>query len=156
MVASKQDIIIHVGFELLFIILRAIIVEGIIVTPLVLSTKKVIIASLAVSFLSFIFCNSSIAFKPKGVAARPKPIILIATLLAMYPKALLFFGTLGNNKERGLFNNFAKLFNKPLSCAIFIKPIHITKIGIISNIKSSALFPLDKISLLIPLLLLIN
>ena len=86
---QEQDVeitagaIIAVGLLEPYASLRAIIVVGIIVTPAVFKTKKVIIAFEAVSFLEFIFWSSLIALKPKGVAALPRPSIFAAILEAI-------------------------------------------------------------------------
>jgi hypothetical protein len=74
---------ISVGFTLPYKSLKDIIVVGIIVTPLVFSTKKVIMLRDAVSFLGFISCNDFIAFNPNGVAALPNPAILAIMLEAI-------------------------------------------------------------------------
>ena len=61
-VAIIQGNTMLVGEELLYIILSDIIVVGIIVTPLVFITRKVIILLVAVSFFLFKLCNDFIAF----------------------------------------------------------------------------------------------
>ena len=62
-VAKIHATTIPVGLTLPYIIRREIIVVGIMVTPLVFNTKKVIILLLAVSFLGFNSCNDFIAFR---------------------------------------------------------------------------------------------
>ena len=119
------------------------------VTPAVFKTKKVIMATLAVSFLSFIFCNSLIAFKPNGVAALPNPIMLAAILEAINPSAGLSLGTLGKRRDNIGSTNLANFRSSPDSSAIFIIPVHKTITGKIDNIKSKALLPLVKILSLI-------
>ena len=79
-------------------ITNKVVVAGNKVNDDVFNTKKVIIAKLAVSFCEFNFCNSSIVFKPQGVAAFPKPSKFAAIFIPIGPKALLFLGTLGNKK----------------------------------------------------------
>ena len=55
------------------IIRRDIMVVGIRVTPQVLITKKVIMLLEAVSLFLFKVCKDSMAFRPNGVAALPRP-----------------------------------------------------------------------------------
>ena len=64
------------GSELPAAALTAIAVAGINVIPAVFIARKVHIAFVAVPFSGFISSSSSIAFKPKGVAAFPSPSIL--------------------------------------------------------------------------------
>ena len=80
-VAKILVIIISVGLALPCIILKAITVVGIRVTPPVLRIKNVIMASVAVSFLGLSFWSSSIAFRPNGVAAEPINIFLDSKFL---------------------------------------------------------------------------
>ena len=68
---------IDIGFRLLFIILKLIIVVGIIVTAAVFRMIKVIMLLDAVSFSLFNSCSDFIAFNPNGVAALPTPNIFI-------------------------------------------------------------------------------
>ena len=141
--------IISVGFAEPYESLIAIIVVGKTVTPAVFKTKNVIIAVDAVSLLVLIFCNSLIAFSPKGVAALPKPNILAAIFEDIYPNALLFLGTEGNKRFKIGSKKFANLDKTPASSAIFIIPVQSTMVGSKDIIKSNALFALDNTLLFI-------
>ena len=104
-------------------------VVGTIVTPLVFNTKKVIMASLAVFLSLFNFWRLSIAFRPNGVAALPKPAIFAAMLLAIKPSDSSPSGTLGNIffKIGVIILDIQEII--PASSAIFISPIQITRSG---------------------------
>ena len=56
-------------------------------TPLVLIAKKRTIAVVAVPLSGFSASSSFIAFKPKGVAALPRPRALAARFITMAPIA---------------------------------------------------------------------
>jgi hypothetical protein len=86
-VANKTAPIISEGFCEPVDALNAINVAGTIVTLDVFIAKNVHMASVAVSGLSFSRCNSCMAFRPKGVAAFPKPNILALKFIKMQPKA---------------------------------------------------------------------
>ncbi len=96
-VAINAVDIISLGFALPNILLRLIIPVGINVTPEVFNTKNVIIAGVAVSFLSFNSCKLSIAFNPKGVAADPNPTIFTIIFEAINPKDSCPSGIEGNS-----------------------------------------------------------
>ena len=55
------------------------------VSPLVFSTRNIIMGFDAVSFFVFSSCNCSIAFRPRGVAALSSPSILAAMFIKMLP-----------------------------------------------------------------------
>jgi hypothetical protein len=79
--------IIIAGSELPEAALIAIALAGIKVIPAVLIARKVTIELVAVPFSGFKVSNSSIAFKPKGVAALPKPSILAEIFMIIDPIA---------------------------------------------------------------------
>ena len=65
---------------------RYIMMEiGMMVMPDVLSTRNMIIASVAVSFSLLSSCSSFIALRPIGVAALSSPSILAETFMRMLP-----------------------------------------------------------------------
>lgn len=89
-VANIVDVIIDVGFMLLYSILMDITVVGTSVKPLVFNRRNVIILCDAVSLLSFSSWRDFIAFNPNGVAALPSPKILAAIFDEIYPKLSWF------------------------------------------------------------------
>ena len=58
---------------------------GISVSPLVFSTRNIIIEFVAVSFRVFSSCNCSMAFRPMGVAALSRPSMLAERFMKMLP-----------------------------------------------------------------------
>ena len=75
-VASKMGIKISVGCAAPIWARYTRIDIGMSVSPLVFSTRNIIIGLLAVSFFWFRSCNCSIALRPKGVAALSRPNML--------------------------------------------------------------------------------
>ena len=75
------------GCELPAVARNAIAVAGINVMPAVLIARNVHIAFVAVPFSLFNVSNSSIAFKPNGVAALPNPRILAEIFITIEPIA---------------------------------------------------------------------
>ena len=84
---NKEVAMIIVGSALPAAARIAIAVAGIIVIPAVLIAKKVTIEFVAVPLFVFNVSNSSIAFKPKGVAAFPKPSIFAEMFITIDPTA---------------------------------------------------------------------
>src|SRR5690606_39956847 len=66
---------------------RAMTVAGISVTLEVLRARKVHMASVARSGVSFNFWSSCMALRPKGVAACPRPSMLALRFIRMAPRA---------------------------------------------------------------------
>ena len=64
-----------------------IMLMGMRIKPEVLMTKNIIIGLVAVSFLGFSDCSSSIAFNPNGVAALSRPSMFALRFMKMEPKA---------------------------------------------------------------------
>ena len=60
---------------------------GMMVSPLVLSTRNMIMGLVAVSFFVFSSCSCSMAFSPSGVAALSRPSMLAAMFMKMLPVA---------------------------------------------------------------------
>lgn len=124
-----QGTTILVGSVLSCIILSEIIVVGTRVTPHVLITKNVIILLLAVSFSLFNVCIDSIAFKPNGVAAFPRPNKFAIIFEDIRPNDSCPFGISGNSFESNGEINFEALSSNPDFLAIFIMPSQIARSG---------------------------
>ena len=60
---------------------------GTITSPEVFSTRNIIMAFVAVSFLGFSSCSFSMALRPSGVAALSRPSMLAAMFMKMLPMA---------------------------------------------------------------------
>ena len=128
-IVPNNDAIMHIGVIAFGLILPYInlydsIVVGIMVKPVVLSTKNVIILSDAVSELLFSSFNDFNAFIPAGVAALPKPNIFIIIFDEIYSNDLCDFGTSGNKKDNNGLNNLVNLVSNPDLDAIFMIPNH--------------------------------
>src|SRR3712207_9377420 len=70
-------------------------VVGMMVSPLVLSTRNIIIGLVAVSFLGLSSCSWAMAFSPVGVAALSSPSMFDAMFMNMLPMAGWFLGIFG-------------------------------------------------------------
>ena len=99
-------------------------VIGISVSPEVLSTKNMISAFEAVSFLGFNSCNSFIAFKPSGVAALSRPSILADKFINMVPMAGWLRGTSGKILQKNGAVRRDRNPTAPPRSPIFIMPSH--------------------------------
>jgi len=123
-VANKTEPTISEGFLEPAEALNAISVAGTIVTLDVFIAKKVHIASVAVSGLSFSRCNSCMAFNPKGVAAFPKPSILALKFIKIHPNAGCPFGIEGKSqRKRGAISRLS-ISISPDSSATLAMPSH--------------------------------
>ncbi len=71
---------------------------GIMHRPEALSTRNIICASVAVSFLWFSSCISFMAFRPMGVAALSRPSMLADIFMNIDPKAGCPAGMPGNRR----------------------------------------------------------
>jgi hypothetical protein len=103
-------------------LLIAITVAGMSWIADVFKTRNIHIASEAVSFLAFTFCNSSMAFIPSGVAALPSPMKFAARFITMAPMALSLPLSLGKNSLNTGLAIFAMTFIRPPFSIIFINP----------------------------------
>ena len=130
--------IISVGFLAPAADNMAMVEAGIRVTEDVFMAKKVTIASVAVSFFLLSFCSSSMAFRPKGVAALPKPKILAEIFIIMAPMAGWSGGTSGNKRTITGFKALDMIFIRPESSAIFIMPSHMAITPIRPKASSTA------------------
>ena len=99
-------------------------VIGIRVSPEVLSTKNMISAFEAVSFLGFNSCNSFIAFRPSGVAALSRPSILADKFMNMVPMAGWLRGTSGKILQKNGAVRRDRNPTAPPRSPIFMMPSH--------------------------------
>lgn len=102
--------------------LKPMIVVGNNENEQVLSIIKVTIDLEGVSFL-FIFCSSSKAFKPRGVAAAPRPKRLAIRFEQINSNAKESLGNSGNRNFKGLDNTLVKFLINPDSTAILNIPL---------------------------------
>ena len=84
-VASRMGIKMSVGYAAPIWARYTIMLTGINVSPLVFSTRNIIMGFDAVSFFVFSSCICSMAFRPSGVAALSSPSILAAIFMKMLP-----------------------------------------------------------------------
>ena len=91
-------------------------------SPLVLSTKNIIIGLDAVSFFWFRSCSCSIAFNPSGVAALSRPSILAAMFINIEPVTGCPLGISGNSLVKIGLSNLANTFTTPPFSPIFMIP----------------------------------
>lgn len=122
MIAGKT---IDAGLALPYWVLYAIMFTGISWSEEIFRTRKVHMALLDVFELLLSFDNSSMALRPAGVAAQPRPNILAMILVVMYRVAMWSFGMSG---KRNLMSGERSLEAPdiiPVSSAIFISPVHI-------------------------------
>ena len=84
-VASRIGMKMSVGCAAPYDARNASIVVGIMVSPLVLSTRNIIIGFVAVSFFGFSSCICCMAFRPVGVAALSSPSMFDAIFIKMLP-----------------------------------------------------------------------
>ena len=97
---------------------------GMSVRPLVLSTRNMIMALLAVSFLGLSCCSPSIALRPSGVAALSSPSMLALKFMKMCPKTGWPAGTSGNRRTMSGLSSRASRPTIPPCSPIFMMPIH--------------------------------
>ena len=118
---------------------------GMMVSPEVLSTRNMIMALLAVSFLSFSDCSSCMAFRPQGVAALSSPSMLADTFMKMLPKAGCPLGMSGKSfVSRGLRKR-ARRETSPLSSPTLRMPIHRVSVPVSPRVRSKAYFDISKV-----------
>ena len=90
---------------------KARIVVGMMVRPLVLSTRNMIIGLVAVSFRVFSSCICCMAFSPVGVAALSSP-------------SIWFFGISGKSLVKTGLRTRASTLTAPARSPIFMMPSH--------------------------------
>lgn len=102
----------------------AITEVGMIVMPAVLSTRNMIIGSLAVLLSGLISCSSFIAFRPSGVAALSRPSMLALMFMTMLPPAGWLRGMPGNTRSKSGAMARANRSIMPARSPIFMMPSH--------------------------------
>ena len=95
---------------------------GMRVSPLVLSTRNIIMGLVAVSFFGFSSCNCSIAFSPSGVAALSSPSILAEIFMKMLPVTGCPLGISGKSLVNIGLSRRAKTSMIPPFSPIFMIP----------------------------------
>ena len=103
---------------------KARIVVGMMVRPLVLSTRNMIIGLVAVSFRVFSSCICCMAFSPVGVAALSRPSILDAMFMKIEPMTGWFFGISGKSLVKTGLRTRASTLTAPARSPIFMMPSH--------------------------------
>ncbi len=117
--------------------------------PEALSTKNIIIASVAVSLSLLSVCSSCIALRPIGVAALSRPSILADTFIKIEPMAGWPFGTPGKRRQNsGDINRPKKPITPPRS-PIFINPIQRESTPVNPNAISKAVEAEEKEAVMI-------
>jgi len=90
--------------------------------PLVLMARKSTMALLAVPLSALSSSSSFMAFRPKGVAALPRPRALAAMFMTMAPMAGWSGGTSGKSRTRTGRMRRAMKRRPPASSSTFIRP----------------------------------
>ncbi len=99
-------------------------VAGMTVTADVLMTRKRIISSLAVCLSGFSSCSSSMALRPRGVAALSSPSMLAAMFMTMLPVAGCPAGMPGKSRRSRGPNNRATRSTAPPRSPMRMMPNH--------------------------------
>ena len=102
--------------------LYTMMLTGISVSPLVFSTRNIIMGFVAVSFFGFSCCSCSMALRPRGVAALSRPSMLAAMFMKMEPVTGCPLGMSGNSLLNTGESNLASAFTIPPFSPIFIMP----------------------------------
>ena len=121
-VVSRSGMNTSVGWAAPICALYTMMLTGINVSPLVLSTRNIIIGLVAVSFFGFSSCSCSMAFSPSGVAALSRLSMLAAMFMKMLPVAGCPFGMSGNRRVNTGLSSRASTFTTPLRSPIFMMP----------------------------------
>ena len=121
-VANRMGMKISVGCAAPSWARYTIIEIGISVSPLVFSTRNMIIGFEAVSFFVFSSCSCSIAFRPRGVAALSKPSMLAAMFMKMEPVTGWPLGISGNSFTKTGLSSRASTLTIPPFSPIFMIP----------------------------------
>ena len=95
---------------------------GMSVSPLVFSTRNIIIGFDAVSFFVFSSCICSMAFSPSGVAALSRPSMLAAMFMKMLPVTGWPSGMSGNSRLNSGDSARDSTLTTPPRSPIFIIP----------------------------------
>jgi len=93
-------------------------------SPEVFSTRNIIMELLAVSFLGFNSCSSSMAFSPIGVAALSSPNMFAAIFIKIDPVTGCPLGISGKSLQNKGLSHLESWLISPLSSPTFMIPIH--------------------------------
>ncbi len=138
------------------------------VSPLVFSTRNIIIGLVAVCnctfacssvsserfrrssvFSSLSCCNCSIAFSPSGVAALSSPSMFAATFMKMLPVAGCPLGMSGKSLVNTGDKIRASMLTTPPRSPIFIMPSHRASIPVRPSEISKAVFEVSNVEFII-------
>ena len=97
---------------------------GMRVSPLVLSTKNMIIALVARVFCGLSACSPSIAFRPSGVAALSSPSMLAERFIKMLPTTGCPSGISGKSRLKSGPSQRASTATTPPCSPMRMMPIH--------------------------------
>ena len=93
------------------------------VSPLVLSTRNMIMAFVAVSFCLLSSCMPSMALRPRGVAALSRPSMFALKFMKMWPKTGCPAGISGKSRTMRGDSQRASMSTSPPFSPIFMTPI---------------------------------
>ena len=139
-VASSMGTKISVGCAAPICARYTMMLTGMRVSPLVFSTRNIIIGLVAVSFLVLSSCNCSMALSPSGVAALSSPRILAAMFMKILPVTGCPFGMSGNSLQNTGLSTLASMFTTPPFSPIFIIPSHNESTPVSPSEISNAVF----------------
>ena len=122
---------------------------GMMVSPEVLSTRNIIIGSVAVSLRGLSVWSCSMAFSPSGVAALSSPSMLAAMFMKMDPVAGCPLGMPGNSRVNTGESTRARAFTTPPRSPIFIMPSHSDSTPVSPIDISNAVFAVSKVEFII-------
>ncbi len=123
-VASRMGMKTSVGWAAPNCARYTMMLTGMRVRPLVLSTRNIIIGFEAVSFFGFRACICSMAFSPSGVAALSSPSILAARFIKMLPVTGWPLGMSGKSLLNTGESTRASASTTPPRSPTFITPSH--------------------------------
>ena len=118
---------------------------GTMVSPLVLSTKNIIIGLVAVSFFLFSSCSPSIVLSPKGVAALSSPSMLAEIFINILPNTGWFLGMSGKSFTITGLRKRARAFTSPPLSPIFMMPSHNDSTPVRPRLNSKAVLAVSKV-----------
>ena len=148
-VASRMGIKMSVGCAAPICARYTSILTGMIVRPLVFSTRNIIMAFEAVSFFVFSSCICSIAFRPSGVAALSSPSMFAAIFMKILPVTGWPLGISGNSRVKTGDNRRASTLTTPPRSPIFMMPSHSARTPVRPKEISNAVFDDEKVESII-------
>ena len=122
---------------------------GMSVSPLVLSTRNIIIGFDAVSFFVFSVCSSSMALRPRGVAALSSPSMLAAMFIKMLPVTGWPLGMSGNSRVKTGDSRRASALTTPPFSPTRMMPSHSERTPVSPRDISKAVFDDEKVESII-------